>query len=314
MIRIGVVRETTGIDVQFIDALGELGLEGVEYDLSRHSEWLRFKASPPAALIWWAKHNPGLKARARQLLYHVNVTCGIPTFPVWNDFRHYDDKIAQYYLLSHLGLPHPETFVTWNREEAMAQAAATDYPVVSKASSGAGSSNVMLLKNRRQAERLVRQVFGRGRKTYFRGQLQRNYLLWQKFLPGNNGDWRVVCLGDSSTFGFFRHNREGSWQASGSGVIERGDLPSAVLEGSWQATRALKAQVMSYDWLKDEEENWMIAETSTIWGDPGNHSKPYYMQSPVYTHATEGWQSEIVDASIPTRLVSYLVKTVWQLI
>ena len=113
MIRIGVARETTGIDGQFSGALQQLGIEGELYDLSRHSEWLRFSADPPAALIWWAKHDPGLKARARQLLYHINVTRGIPTFPVWNDFRYYDDKIAQYYLLSHLGLPHPETIVTW---------------------------------------------------------------------------------------------------------------------------------------------------------------------------------------------------------
>lgn len=310
---VGVVTETTGIDQLFARALERRGITPEFYDLSRQSEWLRFCQSPPAALFWWAKHDPSLKARARHLLYHINIKLGIPVFPAWTDYSHYDDKIAQYLLLAQFGLAQPPTFVSWNKTEALEYAAGCCYPLVSKASTGAGSANVQLLKNRREAEKFIQQVFSRGRKTFFKNQLQKDYVLWQQFLPGNAGDWRLVCLADGTVFGFFRRNRPGGWQASGSGSIECTRPPEALLEGSLHATRVLQAEVMSYDWLQDEQGNWLIAEISTIWGDPDTHTR-FYQQSPLYTRTTDGWVEQASTDSIAERLVDLLVQRIWRLV
>ena len=44
----------------------------------------------------------------------------------------------------------------------------------------------------------------------------KDYVYFQKFLPNNKYDIRIVVIGDRA-FGFIRYNRENDFRASGSG-------------------------------------------------------------------------------------------------
>ncbi len=113
-------------------------------------------------IMWRWAHNPQDKQSARRILYTIEQYLGIPVFPDSLTAWHYDEKIAQYYLLQTLGAPVPKTWLFWNLEEALAWAQTAPYPVVFKLSSGAGSANVLKVSARTEAEALIERAFKRG--------------------------------------------------------------------------------------------------------------------------------------------------------
>ena len=50
-------------------------------------------------------------------------------------------------------------------------------------------------------------------------RIQKNYVLFQRFLPDNEFDTRITVIGDRA-FGFRRMTRKSDFRASGSGIID----------------------------------------------------------------------------------------------
>jgi hypothetical protein len=115
--------------------------------------------------------------------------------------------------------------------------------------------------------RYIRKAFGKGVRTFFRHHPQRGYVYLQEYLPGNPGDYRILCHGTDLVSGFFRRNREGAPLASGSGVFETPELPDSLLDFVSGVHQRLGEQVMSYDVLRDRAGAWVITEMSVIYGD-----------------------------------------------
>ncbi len=121
------------------------------------------------ALLWsWHHRRPEDQAVARQLLAAVE-RMGVKVFPNATTNWHYDDKIAQKYLLEAVGAPLIPSYVFVDQQEAMAWIEAAEFPKVFKLRCGAGSANVVLAKTRREAAALCRRMFGRGRPTFSDG-------------------------------------------------------------------------------------------------------------------------------------------------
>ncbi len=219
------------------------------------------------AFVWWAKHTPAIKRLARRLIYYFSQERRMPTFPSWRAYWHYDDKVAQYLLFRQRGIATPRTFIFFNRKDALGFVRRTELPIVYKCAHGAGSSNVGILTNRASAMRYVRRAFGRGVRTFFAGERQRGYVLLQEFLPGNSGDYRLVCYGDTLVCGFFRHNRPNAPLASGSGEFSTPQLPPGLLDFVVDAQRKLGYGVMSYDVLRERSGGWALTEMSVLFGD-----------------------------------------------
>ena len=89
----------------------------------------------------------------------------IPTFPNLNTIWHFDDKVAQYYLLSATHIPIPETWVLWWRRHAEEFIASAKYPLVLKLASGVTSRNVELVHNVQDARRYAKELLGAGMHT-----------------------------------------------------------------------------------------------------------------------------------------------------
>ena len=205
------------------------------------------------ALLWHRSHSdPRDILIARQILFALE-HAEVPVFPDFRTAWHFDDKVGQKYLFETLDIPRLPTYVFVERQAALQWASTTDYPKVFKLRHGASSSCVRLVRNERQARRLIRRAFGRGLPVYSpwhslkerlykwrqgKGDVinlakgvgrifypprfskilgcQTGYVLFQDFAPDNDSDLRITVVGDKA-YGVRRWVRPGDFRASGSG-------------------------------------------------------------------------------------------------
>jgi glutathione synthase/RimK-type ligase-like ATP-grasp enzyme len=270
-------------------------------------------------LLWnWNIGDPAGLLHAQQVLAALEWS-GKAVFPDLRTAYHYDDKIAQKYLLEAVDAPRVRTYVHYHREAAHAWADETEFPKVFKLRRGAGGSNVQLVPHRRAAHRIIATMFGAGRlatASYaadFRTKArrvdsfqalsrrvvnlpralrsirkkrdllprERGYTLFQDFLPGNDFDTRIVVIGGKA-FGIKRMNRPGEFRASGSGriIYDHRQIAPEFVAIAFDLSRRLSFQCMAYDFLRDGEGRPAICEISYCWA-PGD----------VY-FACEGWWGE----------------------
>ncbi len=260
---------------------------------------------------------------------------GINCFPDLNTCRHYDDKIKQYLLLQPRGFPMVKSHIFWDREKALEWVKAADYPLIFKLRGGAGSQNVIMLKNQGQARKLVKRMFGRGiypekffhpgsvrvqhfdlkqelhhigGNLYRRGRgidvspfwrIHKNYILFQDFIPDNTFDTRVTIIGERG-FIFRRHTRSGDFRASGSGKIdydlEKVDL--RCMEIAFSISREMKFQSMAYDFLFTPENEPVFCEISYTFQARAIFNCPGYYDSDLNWHPGHFWPEylHLVDA------------------
>lgn len=226
----------------------------------------------------------------------LNIKCHPDQSTCW----HYDDKIKQYYLLKQKGYPFIDSWIYYDKKKALEWLnTVKDYPMVFKLKGGAASHNVLLAKNKRMASRFIKQMFGSGvtsdnlrfsgttrardfnLKKFIRHQagnllrklsgvdaeaywqLNKNYVLFQKFLPNNTFDTRILVIGGRA-LGFRRMVRKNDFRASGSGLIDHSykAIDTRCVEIALKVSEEMNFKSMAYDFLFDEQGNPMIAEIS----------------------------------------------------
>ena len=212
-------------------------------------------------VMWhWFHYPHEVRMAALPILRVIEEHLNIPIFPNMATCWHYDDKIAQSYLLESLHIPHPQTWVFWRKADALAWCEQGVFPVVAKLSGGAGSMNVKLIRSQKEARQYVEQCFsGSGIvvrpalptphycrwKVRLKRALKRAlqvgpYVLANRFpaLPdqtywmpqknyalfqefmSGNGYDTRVTVIGNRAFAFRRLNRPGDFRASGSGNIQ----------------------------------------------------------------------------------------------
>lgn len=233
------------------------------------------------AFMWRHRHIYEDHIIARRLMPAIESGLGIPVYPDHPTAWHFDEKIAQKYLLEALGLPAPRTHLFWNRKSAEKFAGTATYPLVAKLTGGASAANVMLLKNVDEALNYIRRMFTSGafslnddwgmetlslgqrlraaRKLLTRGvhathrkapSLQTGYVLLQEFLPDNAFDTRVNIIGNRA-FAFRRFNRPDDFRASGSGnmSLDPQAIDPAMLRLAFRVSLAVGMQCLAMDGL-----------------------------------------------------------------
>jgi len=239
------------------------------------------------ALMWHFNHKGPKESKfAKQLLFSVQ-SSGKKVFPDYNTVWHFDDKVAQKYLLEAINAPLAPAYVFYSNKEALDWAKQTSYPKVFKLRNGAGSDNVRLVKSKQAATRLIKKAFGSGFKQYeawsnlkeryrkyrlgkidlwnlLRGIIrlaytteyarvagrEQGYIYFQEFIPGNNHDIRVIVIGDKA-FAIKRLVRKNDFRASGSGSIlyEKEHFDDETVRTSFEVSEKLKAQCMAFDFV-----------------------------------------------------------------
>lgn len=275
-----------GIDYEIVD--------GYRNDIIERVRGMR-------AFMWHVVHTLGIDALMANHVLTAVEHMGLPVFPNRATRWHFDDKIAQKYLLEAAGLPLIPTYVFYEMDAAASWLRQAEYPLVAKIRRGAGSLNVRLIRDYSQAIRYCRRLFGRGvspmpsyladlrtktRKAIALGDWravagrvrrfwsrihagrrqfprERSYVLFQKFIPNNMYDIRIAVIGDRA-WGFTRDVRPDDFRASGSGVIvhDPSRIEPAFVECGFAVARALGTQSVGIDLLRDEQNHPVIGEIS----------------------------------------------------
>jgi len=223
---------------------------------------------------------------AKQLIFSVEVS-GKKVFPDFNTCWHFDDKVGQKYLLEAIDAPLVPTWVFFSKKEALDWVQKTDFPLVFKLRCGAGSSNVRLVKNKAQANQLIKKAFNRGfsqfnRFGYLKERLrkylerkdniggvfkgvarlliptelakmrspEKGYVYFQKFIPNNDHDIRVVVIGNRA-FAIKRMNRKNDFRASGSGNVyyNKEFFGQEIIQTSFEIAKRINSQCLAFDYI-----------------------------------------------------------------
>lgn len=243
---------------------------------------------------------------AKTILPIIENQLNIKCFPNQKTCWHYDDKIKQYFLLKEKGFPVCESYIFWDIECALDWAENVDYPIVFKLKGGAGSLNVILVKNKFHAKKLIKRMFGSGVKqgsfginhlliinnysplkiarylgskvcniihgkdASFYYQKHKNYAYFQKFYSGNEFDVRVTTVGKRA-HAFRRFVRKNDFRASGSNLwdIDPKKIDRRLLQIALGISTQLGFQAMAYDFIYDENKEPKIVEMSYLYGGAG---------------------------------------------
>ncbi len=297
MKKIAFIKDETGLWTIWAPIFEKKGYEVVLLDVYLKLDQDRLLDENWDAFIWRAKHDPWIKNLGKRYLSFFDLQRNIKTFPSFRDYSHYDDKISQYFIMRNKRINTPKTFIFFDKNEAQKFMDSAELPLVFKATSGSGSSNVNLVKSTTQGKKLIRKAFGKGIKTFFKEEPIHRYCYYQEFIPGNTGDYKIICFGDKRITGFFRKNVEDEIKKSRS-EFYKFDLPDSLLEFISGVNEKLGSlPVMSYDVIQDTEGNWFVTEFGVIYGDINNWD--YYQNSKCYERDSDGNFKEI-EKSVTT--------------
>lgn len=279
---------------RWIERLAQMGHD-VQLVNVRDADFFE-RVSACDAFLWWFPPLPFPRELGKRLLTALEQMPNLLVAPDWRSCWHFDDKIAQSYLLQAAGIPMPHTRVLWRYDEAIEYCRTAQYPLVIKLSAGYRSENVGLLRNRGEAERMARRLFGtgvlslaprrfellriatrplrnflrlrRGRAPLSAPVLHQNSMLVQEFVAGNEFDTRVTIIGDRA-FAFRRGNRPNDFRASGGG---RNDTDPANIEAdairlAFHVAQTLRMPSMSTDVLRRDGKP-LITEVSYYYEPP----------------------------------------------
>lgn len=241
-----------------------------------------------SALVWQYDNDVVADILEARNVLQVASNLGLETFPYPEMNWHFDDKIAETYALQAVGAPIPESWVFYLQDECEAwiNNSAT-FPLVAKLRCGSGSNNVIKLNNKIEAIHYTRRMFSKGydpapslrykalsklkssknlgmiikrikkipeflntRRHAKMMPIEKGYCYFQKFIPNNGYDLKVVVIGDKITF-CSRNVRKHDFRASGGGDIsyERVLLTDNVIDAAFMAADKLNMFCVGFDFV-----------------------------------------------------------------
>lgn len=252
------------------------------------------------ALLWHHHHGDFKDVLTAKRILFALEHAGIKVLPNFNTAWHFDDKVAQKYLLEAIDAPLVPSFVFYDKHEALNWAEKTSYPKVFKLKGGAGSTNVKLVRTKKDCLKLIEKAFGSGfkqfdswgnlkevvgkfknKKATFKNLLgavyrilvstefalqmprEKGYAYFQEFIPNNDSDIRVIVVGKKA-FALKRMVRKGDFRASGSGniIYDKDQIDQRCIKIAFETNEKLKSQSIAYDFVFDENNTPLIVEIS----------------------------------------------------
>jgi len=260
-------------------------------------------------LMWhWDLNDYKAALFAKQLTISLEKK-NLKVFPSVNTSWHYDDKVGQKYLLEAIEAPIVPTHVFYSKEEALEWVESVKFPLVFKLRGGASSINVRLVKNFRQAKKLIRIAFDKGFASKNRFEKiksrivnlassinfenfialiksilrifipteiekfslrQKGYVYFQDFIPNNSYDTRIEVIGNHCT-AVRRYNRKNDFRASGSGdwSFERKLFDHEMIKLAFEIAGKLNLQSVAFDFIVDKDQS-KVVEMSYCWPTEGS--------------------------------------------
>lgn len=238
---------------------------------------------------------------ARSILY-ASKNMGKITYPDFNDAWHFDDKVAETYLLQSVKAPIPKSFMFYSL------AALNDftnkfniYPIIAKLRNGSGSHNVKMimsendlisygkvmfskglgsspsllyksssnLKSTKSLRTLIKRAkripeFLRTLKNSKEFPNEKGYVFLQEFIPNDGYDLKIVVVGEKLSF-IGRNIREGEFRASGGGNLfyDKNYVTKNIIDSAFKTSDDLNFTCMGYDYVvNNKTKEGVIIEIS----------------------------------------------------
>lgn len=226
---------------------------------------------------------------ARSILYTAK-HLGLKVFPDFNDAWHFDDKVAEMYILKAVGAPIPWSMVYYDKQTLMESAKEFQFPMVAKLRTGSGSHNVKLIKNLQQLEKYANRMFSKGfrpapsllyktssniRSTHNWKTLiskykripeflrilsnakqfpnEKGYVYLQEFIPNDNFDMKIAVVGDKLS-SFYRPVRSHDFRASGGGefLYDRSLITKEIVQSAFETADKMGLKCVGFDYVVDK--------------------------------------------------------------
>ena len=229
---------------------------------------------------------------ARSILYSAK-QMGLKIFPDFNDVWHFDDKVAETYLLQSINAPIPQSYIFHLYDDVKNWAKKyNNFPVVAKLKSGSGAHNVKLIKSKNELLSYAKRMFGKGynpspnifdkakanyqsskgNKALMMSRIKRipefyrtwkssrqfpnekGYVYLQEFIKNNGYDIRIIVVGDKLSY-TVRNVRKGDFRASGGGdfVYNKSLVVKNIIDSAFKTADDLKLRCIAYDYVVDSE-------------------------------------------------------------
>lgn len=227
---------------------------------------------------------------SRSILYSLQ-SAGVEVFPNYNEAWHFDDKVAESFLLQSIKASIPDYYFFMDKEAAMDWANSfKGYPIVAKLKNGSGSHNVKILNGVNDAKKYIETMFSTGfesnpsilfkgtsnlksakslsvlfkrakripefLRNYNKSKLfpnEKNYVYLQEFIPNEGYDLKVVVIGDKLSF-IARNVRKGDFRASGGGDLfyDKSLITQQIIDSAFEVCDKLNIKCMGFDYVVDK--------------------------------------------------------------
>lgn len=236
-----------------------------EYDVNR-SDFIEV-AKKFDVIVWRVETTYSKQWEAADKLEILDKYLGKMVLPsseaLWVD----EDKLRAQYVFEINDFPIIKTFSSHSEDEVMQYIENCEYPIISKDKICASGHGVYMIKNKFQAKKICDEIFSTGLKTNEDYVLQKDYVYFQEYVPNYGFDLRIIMIGNYY-FGYYRYPLEGGFKASGSGIIEKKELPKEAMLLAKKVRESLpKSNSLAVDFIKDtRDDNYYIVETSIFVG------------------------------------------------
>lgn len=192
-------------------------------------------------------------------------------FPSYEELWFWDSKRRTHYWLKANNVPHPKTWVFYDRDEVLKFVEEVQLPIVYKSDMGSGSSGVIIFRKRDLLRKHITMCFKKGFTTWRRGPSDKEWgsVVLQEYIPDAK-EWRMRRIG-KSYFGS-QKLRIGEFH-SGTGVDVWYDPPRSLLDFTREITECKGFKSMSLDIFETTEGRYLVNELHTIFGT----NRPYEM-------------------------------------
>lgn len=272
-VRLGIIEETWRFHSPYIAACRDMDVAYRLVDISgsdwietvRNSDCDAFLVYPSIQLsVWREMYDERLRVMVDEL--------GKTIYPFYDALWLYENKKRLAYWLKANNIPHPKTWVFYDKLQALDFAKGTSLPIVSKTSKGARASGVTIHRNRNGLVKYIKKAFKNG-ILHGDGEAKDaewGFVILQEYLPDVK-EWRMIRIGNS----FFGHKkgRKGDFH-SGTLLKEWGRPPKELLELVYRITEEHRFRSMALDIFEDAEGRFCINELQALFGA----SLPYQMK------------------------------------
>lgn len=277
---LGILTEPSGWEKHYIAACNELNVAYKVIDIVSNDWWENLQKEPvDGYLVRAAGDTEVRKQMYNERLYFIEKNLpDTPMYPSYFGTLLYENKRMQSYWMKINDIPHPGTWIFYQRDEAM-EFIRNHYrwPIVSKPNLGGAGSGVRIVNTAAKARRLARRVFTRckwynpglmrWKKWFFlripvMDDRQHNYLLFQEYIPAQ-WEWRILKIGESY-FGQQKLPRKGFH--SGSRRSAWVDPPRELLEITRKISELSGIRSLNVDILEHTDGSYYVNEIQTWWG------------------------------------------------